>query len=183
MSAQCDRWISYGVGGVLFTLSVLTVSATTGSKGMAMQGAKAGSKSAAPKEKEEVMFPHMDQALAYLRAAQRQLREAEPWFGGHREKAIDHIGPAIEDVQAGIAEYIAKHPSAIRNEINPDTIEVKMGYHLDEALRLTQQAQEELNKASSIFFGKREAALNEVKAAITEMQAGVAYYRAHPHNK
>jgi hypothetical protein len=123
----------------------------------------------------------MDQALAYLRAAQKQLQEAEPWFGGHREKALEHVGTAIADVQSGIAEYMAKHPSGTRNEINPDTIEVKMGYHFEEAIRLTQQAQEELNKASSIFYGKREAALNEVKAATNEMQAGVAYYRAHPH--
>jgi hypothetical protein len=146
--------------------------------------AKPAAKAAAPAApKEEVEFPHMDQALAYLQAAQRQLQQAEPWFGGHREKAIPLVGKATDDVQAGISEYVAKHPSAVRNEINPDTIQVQAGHHFGEAMRLTQQAQAELNKASHIFYGKREEALTQVNAALAEMQAGVDYYKAHPRNK
>lgn len=178
MSVQRKGWLSFIVGGTLLTLLGLTMFAADGFEGTTAQGAKGTSKAAS---KEEAMFPHMDQALAYLRAAQRQIQEAQPWFGGHRETALGHVNAAIGDVQAGITEYMAKHPSATRNEVNPDTIEVKMGYHFPEALRLTQQAQTELNRAESVYYGKREAALNEVKAAIAEMQAGLDYYKAHPH--
>jgi len=179
MSIQRKGWLSLIAGGALLTLSNLTMFAASGFVGTAAQGAKGTPKAASSKE--EAMFPHMDQALAYLRAAQREVREAEPVFGGHRENALGHVNAAIDDVQAGINEYMAKHPSATRNQVNPDTIEVKMGYHFPEALRLTQQAQTELNRAESVYYGKREAALNDVKAAIAEMQAGLEYYKArHP---
>jgi hypothetical protein len=178
MAAQPESRISLFVVGTLLGLAVF---AATGSKGIGVQAAKAPARKATPQE--EATFPHMDQALAYLGAAKRELQEAKPWFGDHREKALDHVNAAIKDVQSGIDEYMAKHPSATRNQINPDTIEVKMGHHFSEAQRLTQQSLDELNKASAIFYGKRDEALNEIKAAIAEMQAGDAYYKAHPQNQ
>ena len=181
MRNEQKSWLSFIAGEALLTLFGLSLLAHSGLRGMAFQAAKAPAKKGAPQE--EVLFPHMDRALAHLRAAQHQLQEAKPWFGGHREKALEHVNVAIADVQAGITEYMAKHPSTTRNEINPENIEVKMGYHYGEAQRLIQQAQEELNKAAPIFYGKREDALNQVKAALAEMKEGAAYYNAHPHNK
>ena len=175
MRIEQKSWLCFIAGGALLSIFVLSLPANCGLRGIAFQAAK----KAAPKE--EVMFPHMDQALAHLRAAQRQLQEAKPWFGDHRDKAINHLNVAIVDVQAGINEYMAKHPSATRNEINPENIEVKMGYHYGEAQKLTQQALDELNKAAAIFYGKREDAINEVKAALAEMKEGADYYNAHPH--
>ena len=46
--------------------------------------------------------PHMDAALADLRAARHQLEVAVPDKGGHRAAAIGIIDNAIAEVKAGI---------------------------------------------------------------------------------
>ncbi len=46
--------------------------------------------------------PHMRAALERLKEARAQLEKAAPNKGGHREKAIELINHAIEQVKAGI---------------------------------------------------------------------------------
>ena len=46
--------------------------------------------------------PRMDAALEDLRAARQELERAVPNKGGHREKAIELIDRAIEQVKEGI---------------------------------------------------------------------------------
>ncbi len=46
--------------------------------------------------------PHMRAALERLREAREQLEKAEPNKGGHREKAIELIDRAMEQVKGGI---------------------------------------------------------------------------------
>ena len=46
--------------------------------------------------------PHMRVALEHLREAREQLERAAPNKGGHREKAIELINHAIEQVERGI---------------------------------------------------------------------------------
>lgn len=53
--------------------------------------------------------PQMQAALQKLRAARRHLEQATPDKGGHRGKAMDLVGQAIGEVEAGIA-YDASHP-------------------------------------------------------------------------
>ncbi len=48
--------------------------------------------------------PHMQAALASLRDARHQLEAAEKNKGGHRERAIELIDSAIDQVKKGI-EY------------------------------------------------------------------------------
>ncbi len=52
--------------------------------------------------------PHMQAALASLRAAKDQLEKASHDKGGHRVKAIAHTKEAISEVEKGIA-YDDKH--------------------------------------------------------------------------
>jgi len=47
--------------------------------------------------------PHMQSALADLKAAAGELATAERDKGGHRAKALDLTNRAITEVQAGIA--------------------------------------------------------------------------------
>jgi hypothetical protein len=47
--------------------------------------------------------PHMNDALAHLRAARAALMKAEMNKGGHRERAIEHVDAAIREVEAGKA--------------------------------------------------------------------------------
>ena len=55
--------------------------------------------------------PHMRAALERLREAREQLEKAEPNKGGHREKAIELIDRAMEQVKAGIeaGEHHERH--------------------------------------------------------------------------
>ena len=47
--------------------------------------------------------PHMKAALALLETAHAQLQKATPDKGGHRVKALELVGQAIEEVKKGIA--------------------------------------------------------------------------------
>jgi hypothetical protein len=47
--------------------------------------------------------PHMQNALAALQNARSELVAAEPNKGGHRERALDLVDRAIDQVQQGIA--------------------------------------------------------------------------------
>jgi len=46
--------------------------------------------------------PHMRAALEHLREARQQLEKAVPDKGGHREKAIELIDRAMEQIKKGI---------------------------------------------------------------------------------
>jgi hypothetical protein len=46
--------------------------------------------------------PHMDRALAHLRAARAELQAAEANKGGHRERAMELTNRAIAQVEEGI---------------------------------------------------------------------------------
>jgi hypothetical protein len=47
--------------------------------------------------------PHMEAALASLRSALDQLKEASHDKGGHRVRAMDLVKQAIDEVESGIA--------------------------------------------------------------------------------
>jgi hypothetical protein len=47
--------------------------------------------------------PHMNTALKQLRAAKSSLQKATPDKGGHRERALDLVNSAIDQVERGIA--------------------------------------------------------------------------------
>jgi hypothetical protein len=53
--------------------------------------------------------PHMQNALAALQNARTELAAAEPNKGGHRERAIELVDKAIDQVQQGIA-FAASNP-------------------------------------------------------------------------
>jgi hypothetical protein len=52
--------------------------------------------------------PHMEAALVALQQAERELTEATPNKGGHREHALDLVQKAANQVRKGI-EYAATH--------------------------------------------------------------------------
>ena len=52
--------------------------------------------------------PHMKAALDALRLAKRELEAASADKGGHREKAIEHVNQAINQVERGI-EFDRRH--------------------------------------------------------------------------
>jgi hypothetical protein len=52
--------------------------------------------------------PHMEAAIDHLQQARVSLDRAEPNKGGHRERAMELIDQAINEVNAGI-EYARTH--------------------------------------------------------------------------
>ena len=52
--------------------------------------------------------PHMNSALKQLRAARASLNKASADKGGHRNRALDHVNSAIDEVERGIA-YDRRH--------------------------------------------------------------------------
>jgi hypothetical protein len=49
--------------------------------------------------------PHMSAALGHLEQAKAELEKATPNKGGHREKALQLVNQAMEQVRAGEAYY------------------------------------------------------------------------------
>jgi hypothetical protein len=52
--------------------------------------------------------PHMSAALGHLQQAKDELQRAAPNKGGHREKAMELINQAIQQVQEG-EQYYEQH--------------------------------------------------------------------------
>jgi hypothetical protein len=138
--------------------------------------------SATPGQVTEAMFPHMDAALGYLQAADQQLKGAQAKFYGHREAAIQHTGAAIAHIQKGINDFMASHPGKTRNQAIPEAPPSEAGQKypaMKAALALLQHAETHLNEAAKQYNGQRIDALNETRAAISEVQAGIREAAAH----
>ena len=53
--------------------------------------------------------PHMSAALGHLQEAKAELEKATPNKGGHRERAMQFVDQAIQQVQQGEAYYQQHH--------------------------------------------------------------------------
>jgi len=179
-----DRNKKYGflrAFGLVFATAGLALLATA--SGFAAAPGQAGNKAAAA-GKPEAMFPHMDAAMGFLQAADKQLKEGEPVFYGHRMNAMKHTEAAIADLQKGINGYMAAHPSAHRNEAIPEPPPSEAGDKFPKmqgALKLLQQAETHLGEAAKVYNGERVEGLNETRAAVAEIQAGMREAAAHGH--
>lgn len=54
--------------------------------------------------------PHMSAALGHLQQAKDELEKATPNKGGHREKAMQLVDQAMQQVQEG-EKYYEEHPA------------------------------------------------------------------------
>jgi hypothetical protein len=122
------------------------------------------------------MFPHMDAAIGYLKVAQSELAHAEPVFKGHRVRAATHVDKAIADLQKGIDDYVKTHPGTARNTAMPEARppEGASFPHMEGALKACQDAEAQLSEAAHQYSGGRVEGLDETRAAITEIKAGLA---------
>jgi len=53
--------------------------------------------------------PHMCAAMGHLQQARAELEKAAPNKGGHRERAMQLVDPAVQQVQEG-ERYYPQHP-------------------------------------------------------------------------
>jgi hypothetical protein len=98
-------FVSAASGVLPLLIGLVLVSPIDGFSASSGQGARP------LREKEAVMFPHMDAALGLLETAQGQLEKGEPIFYGHRVIAIQHVKRAIANLQLATSGRACRAPS------------------------------------------------------------------------
>jgi len=123
--------------------------------------------------------PHMTAALGDLKSARSFLNKATPDKGGHRAKAIDLTVNAMTAIKEGI-EWDRTHPGSTYSDEdltrNPPPSDQP---NMVEARKWLNTALDELNKATPNKGGYREQAIGLVQNAISEVNAGIEFDRAH----
>lgn len=125
--------------------------------------------------------PFMQAALRDLEKAQRQLQDAKSDKGGYRVKALEYVGKAIGDVNKGI-EYDRTHAhGALSSGVErPGAAAISASAdqpHMQAALKHLEDAQANLQKATSDKGGYRVKALENISRAIEAVNKGIAYAR------
>ena len=109
--------------------------------------------------------PYMEAALADLNKAKTELATALRNKGGHRATAASLTQQAINQVKAGIA-FARSH--------NHTTLSAPDQPHMQAALDALTSARNNLDKANPDKGGHRAKAIDLVKHAIDEVNAGIA---------
>jgi hypothetical protein len=130
--------------------------------------------------------PRMQAALDSLQKAQGETTAADDNKGGHRAKALESIGHAIESVNAGIA-YAAAHANESGAEEGPATAdpvdeEVKGAGgqpHMAAAVVALREARDQLHHAKHDKGGNREKAIEEINHALKQLHEGIRYADEH----
>jgi hypothetical protein len=149
----------------------------------------ADARPAAPPAAQAAQDKQMHDALRNLKAARHSLNYANRTFKGERGRALEQTGYAIEQVYAALGNDEAKARDQARAEQEkeqgaqtaaqrgktPDTDD-KEGPHkaMRDALSQLQQAQASLEAAPHDYAGHRAKAVNFVKQAIRDIQAGLS---------
>jgi hypothetical protein len=128
----------------------------------------------------------MHAAKEDLEKAMKSLRKATADKGGHREKAMDLASRAIGAVDRGI-EFDRTHFTPGRRRRNTDFDEnillaastMPDQPNMENARTHLQNALGNLNAASADKGGFREQAIDLVRQAISEVNAGIEYDRRH----
>jgi chromosome segregation ATPase len=114
----------------------------------------------------------MHHAMASLRDAREELRQAEDVFKGHRQDAIDHVEAAIKAIQDGLEEQHdgeAALPAGLPSVANLD----ERYPHMHHALERLKDAKGELENAEAIFGGHRDEAISRTDKAIKQVEDGI----------
>ena len=110
--------------------------------------------------------PRMNAARADLNQARARLQRATSNKGGHRVKAIEYINAAIGEINRGIAFDRRNNHAAL--SVVPDQP------NMQAALNHLNDAQRNLQAASSDKGGHRQKAMDYVSKAISEVNKGIA---------
>lgn len=129
--------------------------------------------------------PRMQAAKSDLDNALKYLRQATADKGGHREKAIDLATRALTAVNNGI-EYDRTHITPHRNHasniersnLSADPVNLDQP-NMTTARTYLNSAWTNLNRASADKGTYRVEAMNLIRQAIAEVDAGIEYDRTH----
>lgn len=131
--------------------------------------------------------PRMQAAREDLTRAQASLNRATTDKGGHRNKALEIVAEAIKEVDRGI-EYDRTHytPRGRKNSSNEyaEIIPASTSHPVDQpnmqqAKTHLQNAYNNLNRASADKGTHRTTAMQLIRNAIAQVDAGIEYDRTH----
>ena len=129
--------------------------------------------------------PRMQAAREDLVKAQTSLKRATTDKGGHRNRALEIVAEAIKEVDRGI-EYDRTHitPGGRRNsDFNEDQFFTASSTpdqpNMQQARTHLQNALSNLNRASADKGTHRTTAMQLIRDAIAQVDAGIEYDRTH----
>ena len=128
-----------------------------------------------------VDHPRMREALQALQQARTDLQQAPPQFAGHRQKAIDLVDHAIQEINTGMQfaaqQGITSRDSGVNQQsyVQPMASGVNSTSYpmMADAQRALEQARNALQQASHNFGGHRTNALQDVNQAMQEITLGM----------
>jgi hypothetical protein len=125
--------------------------------------------------------PFMQAGLKNLKDAQNSLKKATAEKGGHRERAIDLTTNAFNSVNKGIEYDRNNYTPRTRQNSTDGELETTLADqpNMVKAREHLQAAMTNLRKASADKGGYREQAMGHINNAISAVNAGIAYDRAH----
>jgi hypothetical protein len=130
--------------------------------------------------------PRMQAALQALGGANAELQAASPNKGGHRERALNLVAQAVQEVQAGIA-YAQQHPGEVGAEEGPaaplpvdeDVPGAGTQPHMRNAVVQLREARKQLHDAAHDKGGHRARAIELINQAIKQTREGVIFADQH----
>jgi hypothetical protein len=113
LSRRCSGQRASGRAGILKkertmiasrSLVLALISAGFGAAALQVVHAATPAPNPSAQKLDEERYPHMRHALRDLHTARDSLKDAEPRFKGHRDKAIEHVDQAIHECEDALAE-------------------------------------------------------------------------------
>ncbi|HTR54673.1 MAG TPA: hypothetical protein VMJ10_28470 [Kofleriaceae bacterium] len=130
--------------------------------------------------------PRMQAAMQALGGAQSELTASSPNKGGHRERALEMIQHAMQEVQAGI-QYASEHPHEVGGDEGPaaplpvdeEVPGANTQPHMRAAVVQLREARKQLQDAAHDKGGHRKRAMELINEAIKQTRDGIIFADQH----
>jgi hypothetical protein len=130
--------------------------------------------------------PKMHATLEALERAHNEMTAASPNHGGHRERTLQLIAQAREEVKAGI-EYANAHPTEIgpaEGAARPEPVSGEVAGaqkqpHMRDSMIALREARKQLIEAKGDKGGHRARALELIEQAMVQAHDGIIWADQH----
>jgi hypothetical protein len=121
---------------------------------------------------------HIYKAIHFLHVARHNAKSAPRTydrFGGHRNKAVEHMGHAIKELEHAL-KYVGAKPAPTPNESKIVVVHPP----LQHALKIANDALAHAKAAAPIYDWHRARGIGHLENTHKELKEGIAFYAAHP---
>jgi hypothetical protein len=118
---------------------------------------------------------HIYKAIQVLHVARHNANSAphtNDRFGGHRNKAVEHMGHAIKELENALK--FAKAPPAKLGKVTANNMP------MEHALKMANDSLGHAAAAAPIYDWHRARAIERLEYTTKELTEGIAFYAAHP---